>query len=300
MRAAAGASSMRCAIPPPIISSRPTGPASPAPDLARLGRTRAVSSAPLPADASTARGPLTFHLRRPDLSTDSPATRWPRRCSPTACIWSAARSSITGRAASSPPGRRSRTRWSRVSRDAARHTPNLRATQVELYEGLRRRARTAGRASSMRFRPDQRLAVAVFPRRVSTTRPSCGRASAWKALVRAVDPPRRGPGRGAHAARPRSLRAALRALRRAGRGRRSGRARRRARPPPTRGARVILCDEQPSSAGACSATRPRASTASRRSTGCGARSPSLRERSRVTLLPRTTAFGYFPHNLVGL
>ena len=35
-----------------------------------------------------------------------------------------------------------------VSRDAARRTPNLRATQVELYDGLgRRTARTAGRAS---------------------------------------------------------------------------------------------------------------------------------------------------------
>ena len=27
-------------------------------------------------------------------------------------------------------------RWSTVSRDAARYTPNLRATQVELYDGL--------------------------------------------------------------------------------------------------------------------------------------------------------------------
>ena len=40
----------------------------------------------------------------------SPATRWPRRCSRTACTSSGARSSTTGRAASSRPAPRSRTR----------------------------------------------------------------------------------------------------------------------------------------------------------------------------------------------
>ena len=51
----------------------------------------------------------------------APATRSPRRCSPTACIWSAARSSITGRAASCPPAPRSPTRWSTVDRGAGAH-----------------------------------------------------------------------------------------------------------------------------------------------------------------------------------
>ena len=42
----------------------------------------------------------------------SPAIRWPRRCSPTACTCSGARSNTIGRAAFSPPDRRSRTRSS--------------------------------------------------------------------------------------------------------------------------------------------------------------------------------------------
>ena len=66
----------------------------------------------------------------------SKATRWPRRCSPTASIWSAARSNITGRAASCRPAPRSPTRWSTIERDAARKTPNVRATVQELYDGL--------------------------------------------------------------------------------------------------------------------------------------------------------------------
>ena len=38
----------------------------------------------------------------------------------------------------------------------------------------------------------------------------------------------------------------------------------------------------------------------RRSTGCAAAVAELRRNPRVTLLPRTTAFGYFPHNFIGL
>ena len=47
-----------------------------------------------------------------------------------------ARSSITGRAASSRPAPTSRTLWSPSCATGARCTPNLRATQVELYDGL--------------------------------------------------------------------------------------------------------------------------------------------------------------------
>ena len=66
--------------------------------LAR-GRTRddAVSSTGGLIDRGTA---ARLHLRRQALSRALPATRWPRRCSPTASGWSAARSSITARAAS--------------------------------------------------------------------------------------------------------------------------------------------------------------------------------------------------------
>ena len=34
--------------------------------------------------------------------------------------------------------------------------------------------------------------------------------------------------------------------------------------------------------------------------GCSSASRTLRRSPRVTLLTRTTAFGYFPHNLLGL
>ena len=56
-----------------------------------------------------------LHLRRQDLCRPRRATRWPRRCLPTACISSAARSNITARAASCRPAPRSRTRWSASS-----------------------------------------------------------------------------------------------------------------------------------------------------------------------------------------
>ena len=67
----------------------------------------------------------------------SPATRWPRRCSPTASIWSAGPSNIIARAGSSRAGSGRAERAGRDrSRRAAACTPNLRATEVELYDGL--------------------------------------------------------------------------------------------------------------------------------------------------------------------
>ena len=90
-----------------------------------------------------------LHLRRQVISPACRATRWPRRCSPTACIWSAARSNITARAASCRPAPRSRTRWCTIERDAARKTPNVRATVQELYDGLT--AKSQNRWPSLAF-----------------------------------------------------------------------------------------------------------------------------------------------------
>ncbi len=53
-----------------------------------------------------------------------------------------------------------------VSRDAARVTPNLRAPQVELYDGLVAESQNRWPSLRSRLRPHQRLACrAVFPRR---------------------------------------------------------------------------------------------------------------------------------------
>jgi sarcosine oxidase, subunit alpha len=185
-----------------------------------------------------------------------------------------------------------------VSRDAARYTPNLRATQVELYDGL----------------------TAVSQNRWPTLRHDMGRVndvlgrffpagfyyktfkwpqSAWKSLYEPMIRRAAGLGRAplladpdryaqryAHCdvlvvgAGPAGLAAALAAA--------------------ESGARVILCDEQPEFGGSLLAettalieNQPAAGWAER----AAAR---LAQNPRVTLLARTTAFGYFPHNLLGL
>ena len=117
--------------------------------------------------------------------------------------------------------------------------------------------------------------------------------------LRAGDPRRRRPRRAPVAAGSRSLSAPLRTLRRAGDRRRARRAGggacRRAS-----GARVILCDEQAELGGSLLA-EARANIDGRPARpGCGETLDTLGRHADVTLLPRTTAFGYFPDNLVGL
>ncbi len=95
--------------------------------------------------------------RAPDLaspSTASPtpatrATRSPRRCSPTASGSSAARTSITARAGSCRAGPEEPNALVGVARGPGRFTPNLRATEVELYDGLV--ATSQNRWPSLRF-----------------------------------------------------------------------------------------------------------------------------------------------------
>ena len=106
-----------------------------------------------------------LHLQRPPLRGPSPATRWPRRCSPTACSSSAAASSITGRAASCAPGPRSRTRSS-SSRPAARTEPNSRATADRALRRARRREPECWPTLGFDLGARQRPAVAAFPGRL--------------------------------------------------------------------------------------------------------------------------------------
>jgi sarcosine oxidase subunit alpha len=188
-----------------------------------------------------------------------------------------------------------------VRRDSARYVPNLRATQIELYEGLQ--------AESQNRWPSLDFDVGAVNDLVSPFIPAgfyyktfMWPRSAWHSFyeprIRAtaglgVAPqqpdPDRYSNRFAHCdvlvvgAGPAGLATALAAAQ--------------------SGARVILCDEQSEFGGSLLSEPP----------VDGATIDGYRSREwiqnalaqlstfpEVTLLPRTTAFGYFPHNLVGL
>jgi len=188
-----------------------------------------------------------------------------------------------------------------VRRDAARYVPNLRATQIELYEGLE--------AESQNRWPSLEFDVGAVNDVVSPFIPAgfyyktfMWPRSAWHSFyeprIRATAglghapehaDPDRYANRFAHCdvlvvgAGPAGLSAALTAAR--------------------SGGRIILCDEQSEFGGSLlsEATVDGATIDGYRSREW--LTHALAELSRqpnVTLLPRTTAFGYFPHNLIGL
>jgi sarcosine oxidase subunit alpha len=185
-----------------------------------------------------------------------------------------------------------------VIRDAGRTTPNLRATQVELYDGLI--AESQNRWPSLQFdvgRINDRLSrffpagfyykTFMWPRKAwkSLYEPAIRRAAGLGKAPVQPDPDRYAQ-RYAHCdvlivgAGPAGIAAALAAA--------------------DAGARVILCDETAEFGGSLLAdTRARIDGQS----GPGWVQESiarLATTNRVTLLTRTTAFGYFPHNFVGL
>jgi sarcosine oxidase subunit alpha len=188
-----------------------------------------------------------------------------------------------------------------VRRDAARCTPNLRATQLELYEGLEAFSQNRWPALAFDLGAVNDLLARFIPAGFYYKTFMWPR-SAWQWLyeprIRAAAglgqaPTRADPdrytGRFAHCdvlvvgAGPAGLAAAHAAA--AG------------------GARVVLCDEQAEPGGSLLSDRAGDEPALegrpaplwlRDTLGALARNP------RVTLLTRTTAFGYFPHNLLGL
>ncbi|MDP9091337.1 MAG: sarcosine oxidase subunit alpha family protein [Pseudomonadota bacterium] len=185
-----------------------------------------------------------------------------------------------------------------ISRDTARTTPNLRATQVELYRDLN--AYSQNRWPSLEFdvgRINDALS-GFFPAGFYYKTFMWPRG-AWKALYEPLirraaglgrAPTRPDPDRYAQrfahcdvlvvGAGPAGIAAALTAA--------------------DAGARVILCDEQCELGGSL-LSDPAVSIDGRPAAGWleGA-AARLRQNARVTLLPRTTAFGYFPHNFIGL
>jgi sarcosine oxidase subunit alpha len=185
-----------------------------------------------------------------------------------------------------------------VMRDHARITPNLRATQVELYQGLK--ASSQNRWPSLTFdvgRINDHLSAFfpagfyyktfMWPRRgwKDWYEPVIRRAAGLGIAPTEADPDRYAQ-RYAHCevlivgAGPAGLAAALAAS--------EGEL------------RVIVCDEQAELGGSLlddTAARIDGQSASEWLKGARA---ELERRSNVTLLTRTTAFGYFPHNLIGL
>jgi sarcosine oxidase, subunit alpha len=185
-----------------------------------------------------------------------------------------------------------------VRRDRARYTPNLRATQIELYEGLD--AISQNRWPSLSF--DVGAVNSVLSRFIPAGfyyKTFMWPRSAWKRLyeprIRAAaglgrapsEPdPDRYANRFAHCdvlivgGGAAGIAAALTAA--------------------VSGARVILCDEQAQLGGAL------LSDAAARIAGQPApqwaqhTAQILSARANVTVLPRTTAFGYFSHNFVAL
>ena len=185
-----------------------------------------------------------------------------------------------------------------VMRDEARSTPNLRATQVELYDGLV--ARSQNRWPSLDFDVQavndlvSPLLPAAFyyktfmwPRAAwhKLYEPFIRRAAGLGEAPTLPDPDRYSQ-RFAHCdvlvvgAGPAGIAAALTAS--------------------ASGARVMLCDEQPEFGGSL-LDEPTASVNGATAADWIRESiATLRSRANVTLLTRTTAFGYFPHNMIGL
>ena len=185
-----------------------------------------------------------------------------------------------------------------VSRDAARTTPNLRATEVELCSNLT--------AFSQNHWPSLEFDLGRINDTLSRLFPAgfyyktfMWPRTAWKAWYEPVI--RRAAGLGvaptlpdpdtyaqryAHCellivgAGPAGIAAAL--------------------PAAVSGARVILCDEQAEMGGTLLSDPDVTIDGKNASAWLEASLETLNADPNVTLLPRTTAFGYFPHNFVGL
>jgi sarcosine oxidase, subunit alpha len=210
-----------------------------------------------------------------------------------------------------------------VRRDDARYTPNLRATQVEIYEGLEAQSQNRWPSLAFDFGALNDVLSPFIPAGFYYKTFMWPR-SAWKSLyeprIRAaaglgksptLGDPDRYTNRFAHCdvlvvgAGPSGLAAAMAAA--------------------AAGGRVIICDEQAQLGGSL-LSEPVGrdvvvTTSGHAPVGAHARGDAassvliegmpasawlaraidtLTNNPRVTVLPRTTAFGYFPHNMVGL
>jgi sarcosine oxidase, subunit alpha len=194
-----------------------------------------------------------------------------------------------------------------VRRDSARMTPNLRATQVELYDGLE--------AYSQNRWPSLELDLGAVSGLLSPFIPAgfyyktfMWPRNAWQRLYEPKIRAAAGLGRAPELADPDTYanRFAHCDVLVVGAGAAGLAA---AAAAADSGARVILCDEQPELGGSL-LSEPAAHSADAPSDATIEGEPAdrwlastvrgLAAHPRVTLLTRTTAFGYFPHNLLGL
>ena len=185
-----------------------------------------------------------------------------------------------------------------VRRDEARVAPNLRATQVELYDGLR--AESQNRSPSLAFdvnavndRFSRFLPAGFYYKTFMWPRKAWNRfyeprirAAAGLGRAPTLPDPDRYLSRYAHCdvlvagGGPAGLAAALIAA--------------------EAGARVILCDEQAEFGGSLLAEPEAQIDGKLGSAWLAETTAALARHPGVTLLPRTTAFGYFAHNMIGL
>ena len=185
-----------------------------------------------------------------------------------------------------------------VRRDAARITPNLRVTQIELYDGLVAYSQNrwpsldtdVGRINDWlsRFFPAGfYYKTFMWPKAAwrKLYEPVIRRAAGLGEAPTLADPDRYAQ-RYAHCdvlvvgAGPAGLAAATAAA--------------------SRGARVIVCDEQNEFGGSLLADAAARIESMRGAEWVRGTIARLAANPRVRLLPRTTAFGYFPHNFIGL
>jgi len=186
----------------------------------------------------------------------------------------------------------------RVIRDSGRETPNLRATQVEIYEGLRAESQNCWPSLRHDLGAVADLAAPVLPAGFyyKTFMPSL---AAWRDLFEPLirraaglgrvppgEDPDRYANRYAHCdvlvvgGGPAGLAAAREAA--------------------ASGARVILCDEQARLGGALLAEPDARIAGLAAQAWADAVIADLAANPRVTLLPRTQAFGYYADNFLAL
>ncbi|HEU5443641.1 MAG TPA: 2Fe-2S iron-sulfur cluster-binding protein, partial [Steroidobacteraceae bacterium] len=188
-----------------------------------------------------------------------------------------------------------------VRRDDARLTPNLRATQVELYEGLQAYSQNRWPSLALDYGAVSGLLSPFIPAGFYYQTFMWPRG-AWRRLYEPKIRAAAGLGRAPEKADPDSYsnRFAHCDVLVVGAGP-SGLA--AAAAAAAGGARVILCDEQSELGGSllCDVANADAAIEGETAASWLARTVrTLAAHPRVTLLTRTQAFGYFPHNLIGL